>query len=65
MEEQTKVAEVPEQKPQKPKKDRVSLILTGAGSVHIDGYSLKKGECLEIEAAKAKRFLSTGLFEQK
>ncbi len=65
MEEQVKVAEVPEQKPQKAKKDKVSLILIGAGSVHIDGYSLKNGECLEIEAAKAERFLSTGFFERK
>ena len=59
------VDEVIEQKPQKPKKEKISIVLTGAGSVNIDGIIAKKGIVFEIESAKADRLLATGLFERK
>lgn len=55
----------PEPKPQKPKKEKVSIVLTGGGSVNIDGITAKNGEVFEIDSTRADRFLATGLFERK
>ena len=57
--------QVPEQKPLKPKKTKISIKFIGAGSIDIDEYCLKNGECIEIDSSKAERFLITGFFERK
>ena len=54
-----------EQKVQKPKKEKVSLVFTGTGTVTIEEFFLKSGECLEVDSSRAERFLSTGLFQRK
>ena len=52
-----------QQKQQKPKK--VTVILTRAASVNIDGVVMRKGDTLELENSRADRFLNTGLFDRK
>ena len=53
----------PEAQPKKPKK--VSIILTRATNANVEGVVIRKGDILELEAAKADKFLATGLFERK
>ena len=48
-------------KASKPKK--ITLLLTGAGSITIEGITMKKGTTIELDVAKAERFLKTGYFK--
>ena len=52
----------PQEPKAKAKSEKITLVLIGAGSCTIEDVTLQKGEHVELETAKAERFLNTGLF---
>ena len=55
-------ASQPVQQKAKPKNEKITLILTGAGSCTIEDFTLRKGQFITVDSAKVEKFLATGLF---
>ena len=46
----------------KAKPERVRVILTGAGSMSIEGMTFRKGQPVEVSVSICERLVNTGLF---